>query len=88
MGASVVFSGVGVLRGRPPLAVIGVVLSVPFLFYLALTPRFEFAAPLVAVFYILAPVALTKGSRLGAAILATPFLVLAAYLAYLVITQR
>jgi hypothetical protein len=73
------------LRTRQPSAVaLGVLLSVPFLSYLSATPRFAVLAPFVAALYVLSAAATWRGSTRLAVVFFVPFMLLVAFVAYLV----
>ena len=83
--ASLFISIVAITSGRWRLALVGVVVGSPFLAYLALTPRFSIIAPPVAASSCAAVYALARGRRSLAGALAVPYVLLAAFIALLVL---
>jgi hypothetical protein len=85
--ASVLITAGGLALSRWRIVLIGACVGTPFLFYLALTPRFGVIAPLVGVAYFAAVRAVARGHRMAGVTLVTPFAVLAAFVAALVLQQ-
>jgi hypothetical protein len=85
---SVLLTLAGIAATRWSLVLAGAVLGTPFLLYLFLTPRFRLVALLVAVLYFASAGAVAHRSRAIALALTAPFVVLAAFVAWLVMNQR
>ena len=84
---SVLATAFGIALGRWTYVLAGAIVGTPFLLYLLLTPRFGLIAPAVMATQLGAVYAVARGHRLVAIALAMPFVVLAAWLARLVLNQ-
>jgi hypothetical protein len=85
--ASVVLTSCGIALRRPALALAGAIVAVPFMLYLFASPGARWIAPPVALAHFATPFALRRSGRGLAALLLLPFVLLAAYIATLVVRQ-
>ena len=84
--ASIALSLAGIATTRSKMVLAGAMAACPFLFYLFLTPRFRWVAPPVALLLFLAVRAARRQPR-TALLLVTPYVALAVFVAYLVVSQ-
>ena len=87
VSVAVVLFGVGLLRRQSSFVLLGSFFAAPFCLYLSGTPRFRFVAPIAWLSSIAAARALARGRTTTAALLVIPFVGLAAFVAWLVMTQ-
>jgi tryptophan-rich sensory protein len=85
--ASGVLLVVGVVGAWSRVVFLGAVVACPFLFYLFLSPRLGWAAPIAGVMLFAAAIAVGWGHRLAAAALLAPYVGLVGFVAYLVWNQ-
>jgi hypothetical protein len=85
--ASIVLALVGAANARAKMVLAGAVVACPFLFYLFLSPRFRWIAPLVAVLLFLAVRSAARRQRRTALLLVAPYVGVAMFVAYLVVNQ-
>ena len=85
--ASIALVLAGVATGRTKMVLAGAIVACPFLFYLFLTPRFQWVAPPMAVLLFLAARATARRQRPTALLLVAPYVGLAVFMAYLVVNQ-
>jgi hypothetical protein len=78
---------VGVVRLRAQVALAGAILGCPFLLYLFATPRVGWFSLLVGALYIGSSKAVAQSRRGLAVAMATPFVVLAGFVAGAVLNQ-
>lgn len=84
VAASLLLSAVGIALRRVVVVLLGAALALPFLLYLAGTPRFALSAPAVALLYLATVVAVARLRRWVAWLLWVVFLIFAAAVAALV----
>ena len=87
VGVAVVVFGLGLLRRQFSFVLLGNFFGAPFCLYLSATPRFWFVAPIVLLSNIAAAWALARGRPPIAALLLVPFVSLAAFVGWAVVTQ-
>ena len=87
VGVAIVLFGLGLLRRLFPFVLLGSFFAAPFCLYLSLTPRFWFVAPFVLLSSIAAGWVLSGGRPMMATLLVMPFVGLAAFVAWAVVTQ-
>ena len=87
VGVAVVLFGLGLLRRQFSFVLLGSFFAAPFCLYLSATPRFWFVAPIVLLSSIAAAWALARGRSTTAALLVIPFVGLASFVAWAVVTQ-
>ena len=87
VGVAVVLFGLGLLRRRVSFVLLGSFFAAPFCLYLSATPRFWFVSPIVFLSSIAAAWALARDWPTIAALLVVPFVGLASFLAWAVVTQ-
>ena len=85
--ASIALVLAGVATTRTKMVLAGAIVACPFLFYLVLTPRFQWVAPPVAGLLFLAVRATARRQRGTALFLVAPYVGLAVFVAYLVVQQ-
>ena len=85
--ASLAFLSIGVAISRWKLVVAGAVIASPFLFYLSLTPRFQWIAPPVAVLLFFAAWPVARRNSPTALAMVAPYASLVLFVAWLVISQ-
>ena len=86
--ASLLLTTIGILKRSWQTALAGTVLAIPFTFYLSLTPRFEWIAPLAGIAYCSVPIFVHRGARVLAVLLALPFAGLVLFVASAVLSQN
>ena len=79
------FSGIAMKRWWAALA--GALVATPFLFYLFASPRIGWLSPVVATLYLGSARAVASSRRALALAIATPFVLLAGFVAWLVFNQ-
>ena len=84
VAASVVLLAVGIAKTRWQYFALATVTALPFLLYLAATPRFSFIASAAGVCCLAATFSASKRRTTLAAVLFLPFLLLASFLAIIV----
>ena len=85
--ASITLVLMGVIRGRSRVALAGAFLGCPFLLYLFASPRVGWLSLIVSVLYLGSSQAVAQSRRGLALAMATPFVVLAGFVAWLVLNQ-
>jgi hypothetical protein len=85
--ASIALALAGIATARTKMVLAGAIVACPFLFYLFLTPRFRWVAPLAAAPLFLAVRAAARRQRGTALLLVAPYVGLALFVAYLVVNQ-
>jgi hypothetical protein len=85
--ASITLVLIGVIRARSRVALAGAFLGCPFLFYLFASPGVGWLSLIVGVLYLGASHAVAQSRRGLATALATPFVALAGFVAWLVLNQ-
>jgi hypothetical protein len=86
--AAVVFMTIGIARMRSDFVLVGALMASPFLFYLFLMPRLQWVALPVAALPFGAARAVAHGYFRAALAMVAPFVALAAFVAWLVISER
>jgi hypothetical protein len=81
---SAMLAALGLWTRQPSAVALAVLLSLPFLSYLSATPRFALIAPFVAALYVLSAAATWRGSARLAVVFFMPFMLLVAFVAYVV----
>ena len=81
---SAMLAALGLWTRQPSAVALAVLLSLPFLSYLSATPRFALMAPFVAALYVLSAAATWRGSARLAVVFFMPFMLLVAFVAYVV----
>jgi hypothetical protein len=84
---SIVITATGITVRSWAVALIGAIITIPFMFYLFGTPRFMLVSIPVAFAHFSVAYALDRGSRLFALVLFAPFVALAAYVFSIAIRQ-
>jgi len=87
VGVSLILAVAAVVVRSWKLAVASAVAALPFMLYLCLTPFGRGIGPLVIAAHVGSAWALSRGHRLGAALLLLPFVCLALYAAAVVASQ-
>ena len=87
VGVAVVLFGLGLLRCKSSIVLLGSLFAAPFCLYLTATPRFWFVAPIVLLSSVGAAWALARGRPTTASLLVIPFVGLASFVAWAVVTQ-
>ena len=77
----------GVLRGRWRVTLFGAMVGCPFLVYLFASPRIGWLSLIAGVLYLGSSQAVAQSQRGLALAMATPFVVLAGFVAWLVLSQ-
>ena len=77
----------GVVLGRWRVALFGAFVACPFLLYLFASPRIRWLSLIVGVLYLGSARAVARSQSLLALAMATPFVVLAGFVAWLVLRQ-
>jgi hypothetical protein len=85
--ASIAVVLTGVVLGRWRVALSGAFVACPFLLYLFASPRIGWLSPIVGVLYLGSAQAVARSQRVLALVMATPFVVLAGFVAWLVLSQ-
>jgi len=84
---SVALTSTGIALGRWRVALAGTLLGSPFLLYLFGTPRIGWLSLVVGALYLGSAQAVARSQRALALAMATPFLLLASFIAWLVLDQ-
>ena len=87
VGVALVLFGIGLLRRQFSFLLLGSFFAAPFCLYLTGTPRFWFVAPIVFLSSIAAAWAVARNRPPIAALLLIPFVSLAAFVAWVVVTE-
>ena len=87
VAASLVLLAIGLAKTRWQYVAIATIMALPFLLYLAATPRFSVIAPMVAVCCLASVLAAWRKRPTLAAALFLPFLLFASFVAFLVMRQ-
>lgn len=87
VAASILLSAVGIAFRRALVVLVGAALALPFLLYLAGTPRFALSAPVVAVLYLATVAAVVRLRRWVAWLLWVAFLAFAGFVAVIAVAQ-
>ena len=77
----------GVVLGRWRVALFGAFVACPFLLYLVASPRTRWLSLIVGVLYLGSAQAVARSQRVLALAMATPFVVLTGFVAWLVLSQ-
>jgi len=84
---SVALTSTGIALGRWRVALAGTLLGSPFLLYLLGSPRIGWLSLVVGALYLGSAQAVARSQRALALAMATPFLLLASFIAWLVLDQ-
>ena len=84
---SVALTSTGIALGRWRVALAGTLLGSPFLVYLLGSPRIGWLSLVVGALYLGSAQAVARSQRALALAMATPFLLLASFIAWLVLDQ-
>jgi hypothetical protein len=85
--ASITLVMVGIARARGYLVLVGALLACPFLLYLFASPRIRWLAPIVGALYVWSSAAAGRSQRGLALFMTTPFVLLAGFVAWIVLNQ-
>jgi hypothetical protein len=77
----------GIAGGRSRLTLVGTLVGFPFLLYLFGTPRFGWLSLVVGALYLGSAQAVARSQRALAFAMTTPFVLLASFVAWLVLNQ-